>query len=316
MRHARSLARADLNLLAVFMTVVECGGFSAAQAVLNLSQSTISRHMGDLEGRLGIRLCQRGRGGFRLTDKGRTVYEASQKLFVALETFRTEVGTLRGALVGELSMAVVDNWITDDGRPLAAALAAFRERAPRVHVAVHSLAPNEVERAVLDGRVELGIGVFHQHRPGLTYEPLYDDPVELYCARGHPLFDRAADRVAEADVASADYVRRGYLSEEQVAPLAARLQSTATAYQMEAVAFMILSGAHLGYLPVSYAERWWRTDRMRTVLPERYRLATTIELVWRKGVAPTAVTRAFAAAIRGRAGAAPGPMAGEAEVSG
>ena len=57
----------DLKLLRVFETIVKCGGFSAAQAALNVGQSTISEQMTQLEARLGVKLCQRGRSGFRLT---------------------------------------------------------------------------------------------------------------------------------------------------------------------------------------------------------------------------------------------------------
>ena len=166
------------------MMVAECGGFAAAQVALNVSQSTISRQIGDLESRLGMRLCQRGRAGFRLTDKGRIVYEACQHLSTALESFRTTVGALRGELVGDLSIAAIDDWATERGYPMADVLRAFRTKARQVHIHFHTLAPDEIERAVLDNRVNLGIGVFHQHRPGLSYEALYDDPVELYCGSG------------------------------------------------------------------------------------------------------------------------------------
>ena len=152
-------------MLAVFMTVTECGGFAAAQVALNVGQSTISRQIGDLEKRLGMRLCQRGRAGFRLTDKGRTVYEACQHLATALESFRTTVGALRGELVGDLSIAAIDNWATERCYPLADVLREFRTKARQVHIHFHTLAPDEIERAVLENRVNLGIGVFHQHRP-------------------------------------------------------------------------------------------------------------------------------------------------------
>lgn len=39
----------DLHLLRLFVTVVEAGGFSAAQGVLGLSQPTISQRMAQLE---------------------------------------------------------------------------------------------------------------------------------------------------------------------------------------------------------------------------------------------------------------------------
>ena len=292
------LHKADLHLLAVFMTVAECGGFAAAQVALNVSQSTVSRKIGDLERRLGIRLCQRGRAGFHLTDKGRVVYEACEHLATALESFRTTVGALHGELVGDLSIAVIDNWATERGYPMADVLRAFRGKARRVHIDFHTLAPDEIERAVLENRVNLGIGVFHQHRPGLRYETLYDDPVELYCGAGHALFDRASRELDRNDVRAADLAHRAYLSERQVAPLTAGLDSTAKARQIEGVAFLILSGWHIGYLPAAYAKRWVASGRMRSILPDTYRLNTKIELVTRRGVALTLVSRTFADLLR------------------
>ena len=285
-------------MLAVFMTVAECGGFAAAQVALNVGQSTISRQIGDLEKRLGMRLCQRGRAGFRLTDKGRTVYEACQHLATALESFRTAVGALRGELVGDLSIAAIDNWATERCYPLADVLRAFRDRARQVHIDLHTLAPDEIERAVLESRVNLGIGVFHQHRPGLVYEALYDDPVELYCGAGHPLFDRVLHGLGRADLRAADLARRAYLSERQVAPLTGNLSSTATARQIEGIAFLVLSGWHIGYLPVSYAERWIKNGRMRSILPETHGLNTSMELVTRRGVTLTLVSQTFVNILR------------------
>ena len=53
----------EIRLIRIFKTVVECGGFTAAETTLGISRSAISQHMNDLEGRLGFSLCQRGRGG-------------------------------------------------------------------------------------------------------------------------------------------------------------------------------------------------------------------------------------------------------------
>jgi DNA-binding transcriptional LysR family regulator len=97
-------------------------------------------------------------------------------------------------------------------------------------------------------------------------------------------------------------VRRGYLSEEQVAPLTAKLPSSATAHQIEAVAFTLLSGRYIGYLPVSYAARWVTIDRMRSLLPDRFRLITNIETVTRKGAALSLVSQAFLDLMKERCG--------------
>ncbi len=87
LRPTPHLDNVDTNLLRVFCAVVECGGFTPAQAELNISASALSTKMAALETRLGMRLCQRGRIGFRLTDKGEHVYAAVQQLFSAHEDF-------------------------------------------------------------------------------------------------------------------------------------------------------------------------------------------------------------------------------------
>ena len=48
---------------------------------LGLGLATISKHMADLETRLGMRLCARGHEEFRLTEQGELVYRATLEVF-------------------------------------------------------------------------------------------------------------------------------------------------------------------------------------------------------------------------------------------
>ncbi len=59
-------APTDLRLLRVFQAGVRNEGFASAQDELGISPGTISNHIAQLEGRFGIRLCERGRKGFSL----------------------------------------------------------------------------------------------------------------------------------------------------------------------------------------------------------------------------------------------------------
>ena len=67
----------NLRLLHVFITVAKYQGYANAQQELNLTVSAISNYMSELEEKLGIILCRRGRGGFSLTEKGETVLQQS-----------------------------------------------------------------------------------------------------------------------------------------------------------------------------------------------------------------------------------------------
>ena len=58
------LGESDIRLLRVFVALVEAGGLARAQGSLNLSLSTMSGYLTQLETRLGANLCVRGRRGF------------------------------------------------------------------------------------------------------------------------------------------------------------------------------------------------------------------------------------------------------------
>lgn len=297
-----NLATADLRLLRVFATVVECGGFSAAQVALNVGQSTISTQMAALEARIGLKLCRRGRAGFALTDDGRAVYRATQRLFRALDTFAAEVGSIGGRLAGELHIGAIDNLISNPDFHLAEALARFSRRGGAVHLTLHVDSPLELERAVLDGRYHLGIGTFPNHAPGLDYTPVFEETMALYCGRDHPFFARDDAAIGRHEIDAAPYVRRGYAT----ARAGGRLprNATATADNMEAIALMVLSGRFIGHLPVHYARRWVDTGAMRPLLDARYRFASPFDIVVRKGIAATAVIEAFTADLAAAFGTA------------
>ncbi len=292
------LTTADLKLLRVFAAIVEGGGFASAQAQLNLSTSRLSTLLAELEARLGMRLCQRGRIGFRLTDKGRAIYDASLQLFAATEQFRARAGGLRGRLVGDLQIGVVDNTLTNPACRLSAAIGRFKARDADVHITLHVLAPTELERAVLDHRLPAAIGAFHHHTAGLGYAPLFVEEQTLYCGRGHPFFRRSDEALTLADVARVDFVDRGYMGGVKARRPGAEFRATAIAYHMEAIATLILSGRYIGFLPTHYAAPWVERRLMRSLLPARLAYQSLFEVITRKGAERMPALDAFLEDLR------------------
>ena len=275
-----NLSEGDIRLLKVFSKVVEAGGFSAAQIELNVSQSTISTHMTALEQRLGLRLCQRGRAGFRLTEKGQLIYQASQRLFASLEEFRSEAGAVRNRLVGSLDIGIVDNLITNPMSHLHQSVMNFNARAPEVQISVHVTSPTELERAVLDGGFDLGLGACGRHSPYLAYEDMFEERQVLYCGRGHPLF-AGANEIGVADLKNQQFVRRAYAAPNKF-PAGLRMESTAVGDLMESVALFILAGRYIGFLPQHYAQHWVERDLMRPLLEQKLGYQNPIYLATRK----------------------------------
>jgi DNA-binding transcriptional LysR family regulator len=291
----------DLRLLHVFRSVVECGGFSAAQVELNVGQSTISTQMAVLEERLGVRLCRRGRAGFSLTDDGRSVYEACLRLFRSLDSFGSEVGALRGRLVGDLHVGVLDNMISNPDCRLDQAFARFKARGGAVHLTLHVASPLDIERAVLDGRFHVGVGTFPNRSPGLAHEPLFRERMNLYCGRRHALFARPDEDIEPVEAEGEEYVRRGYATVALTGGFAPR-KVTATAFNMEAVALLLLSGRYIGHLPDHYARKWVARGEMRPIRPDSLGFESVFEVIVRKGIPHNAAIAVFLDALAEGAG--------------
>lgn len=283
----------DIRLLRIFKSVVEAGGFSAAESVLGIGRSAISQQMSDLEQRLGLRLCQRGRAGFSLTDEGREVYQSSLQLLSALESFRTEVNGLHQNLRGELNIGLTDNLVTLPHMRITHALARLKERGPGVHINIRMIAPAEVERGVLDGGLHVGVVPQASALPGLEYHPLYSERSLLYCAVGHPLFyaDNSTlddERLAQQEAIAPTFRLPNDLQEHYQA-----LTCTASASDREGIAFLILTGRYIGYLPDHYANAWVQEGRLRALKPDSKFYDLNLVTVTRKGRRPHLVLESF-----------------------
>jgi DNA-binding transcriptional LysR family regulator len=75
----------DLNDIFYFSQVVTHGGFAAAERVLQIPKSKLSRRVAQLEDRMGARLIERSSRRFRVTDIGRAFYEQCQAALRAAE---------------------------------------------------------------------------------------------------------------------------------------------------------------------------------------------------------------------------------------
>ena len=76
----KSLIYASLNSLLVFHEVAKHRSFSKAAEELFISQPAVTKHIKELELKVGIGLIQRGRGGFALTEAGTILFKHTQKI--------------------------------------------------------------------------------------------------------------------------------------------------------------------------------------------------------------------------------------------
>ena len=216
---------------------------------LNINRSTISRHIKDLETRLGVTLCRRGRAGFALTREGEQVFASTRRMMAAMEEFQHEVDELHQRLTGTISIAIFDKTATNPECRIHRAFARFDEQASEVTPEIHVEPINEIERGVMEGRFHLGIIPDHRPSSSLDYYPLFKEQMYLYCAAGHPLFKASGAGLTPEQVRACKYVGIGFHSPNMETTRRLGQQRHATAYDQEAVAHLVLSGKYLGSLP-------------------------------------------------------------------
>jgi DNA-binding transcriptional LysR family regulator len=286
----------DLRLLRVFKTVVQCGSFSAAETALGISRSAISVHMADLEKRLGVRLCQRGRAGFALTDEGREVLRSGEAVLVAIEGFRTEVNQLHSELRGDLNIGVMNNLVTQPKMRITKALKSLRAQGD-VTVNLSMTTPGEVERCLLDGRLHVGVIPLITPLSGLEYGVLYEERSFLYCSNEHPLFS-SADQLSPNDLRDVDAVVPSFRMTAEAIGLHHLLHCVATATDREGIAFLILTGSFIGFLPDHYAATWVGKGQMAAIGPGRFSFDAPIAVVTAKNRRPSLILDHFMQAVQ------------------
>ena len=273
----------DIKLLRVFRAIVDSGGFSAAQVALNTSASRISTQMSDLESRLGVRLCNRGRTVFSLTEEGKIIYDEGEKLFRAIEDFRLKASETQTQLSGEIRFGLCDNLISNSQGRVPHAIALFKKRKNDVHLDLQIEPPLVLESGVMDGRLHLAIGVFFHRIRTLNYEPLLNELQYLYCGRKHPLFSSKDQETEMKDLLKYDYANRKQAETEGELASEFGNRGSAASNNMEALSILVLSGAYLAYLPEDTAHPWVERGDMRKILPDQLRQKTTLHLLTKKG---------------------------------
>lgn len=292
-----SVASPDIHLLRVFITVAEAGGFSRAQLALNVSQSTISTQMADLEARLGMRLCRRGRAGFALTDDGQSVLIAAKELFQACAGFANKINILKSEVTGELRVATADALLGNEEFPIDTIIAELRRRMPLVKLHFSVMDPLQIERLILEQKLHAGIHTYPNHAPGLRYIKLFSEEQTMYCGKGHSLFDQKQMPPPE-ELEQFDYAGRTYYGGSLRSGSFQPKNKSASSSTMEGILSLILSGRFLGHLPVQSAKPWLKKGKLQAVMPEQLSYSADFECVFHVGARISRAQRIFEEVVR------------------
>ncbi|MBJ9371695.1 MULTISPECIES: LysR family transcriptional regulator [Acinetobacter] len=282
----------DIKLLKIFKTVCDCHSFTAAESILGISRSAISLHMSDLENRLGIRLCQRGRAGFALTDEGREVLQYIEMLTASIEDFRAKINQMHNQLKGEFNIGIINNLVTMQSAYITKSLAQLAEENSEVVINISMSTLSDIECRVLDNRLHAGAIPLVSPLSGLDYFHLYQENSFLYCGENHPLFNHTG-KINPKDLKQWNTVLPNYAISPEAMKLHQLLNCSATASDREGIAFLILTGKFIGFLPDHYARKWVVDGFMKPIMQNVMHYSTPICLITHKGKNVNIILKTF-----------------------
>ncbi|MFN3659353.1 MAG: LysR family transcriptional regulator [Pseudolabrys sp.] len=116
-----------------FVRVVRAGSFTTAASQLGLSRALVSRHVQELERRLGVRLLNRSTRSLSLTDEGAAYLAFCEKVFRDIETSEHAILRTRLEPAGTLKVLAPKSFGT---MHLSDAVIAFAKAQPRLQVSL------------------------------------------------------------------------------------------------------------------------------------------------------------------------------------
>jgi DNA-binding transcriptional LysR family regulator len=204
----------ELTDLRHFANVADAGSFSRGAVLSHVTTPAVSKSVRKLEDELDVRLFERTTRRVALTAEGRSLLERVTRIFGELDSLRAELEGRAGKIEGELRIAAMEVLSIDLlPRALASLMRVHRELRPLTY----EMVPDAMQRALLEGRVEIGFTIGGADAKGIASHELGRSEGVLVCGRTHPLYGKR--RIGRRDLRDHPSVVPRFLGLEHLPPL-------------------------------------------------------------------------------------------------
>jgi len=241
-----------LTSIKVFRQVVESGSFVGAGQRLDISTAMVSKHVMNVEQRLGLRLLNRNSRTLSLTEPGRVYFERCKTILEDLEETELELGSLGSAPRGTLRLTC-PSWFAR--QHLVDELAEFRRRYPEILVDV-SFEDRHVD--LVEEGYDLALRVTRETSLPAGLIARQVRPIPVFIAASREYLKRHDAPQSPEELASHDFVAVGNI---ETLPFAGPQGKTEVPLRvivryrsMIGVAHAVATGIGLGALPAVFFE--------------------------------------------------------------
>ncbi|MDE5702112.1 LysR family transcriptional regulator [uncultured Bacteroides sp.] len=158
--------------LRVFRSVAKNLSFTKASQELFVSQPAITKHIQELESAYQTRLFDRQGNKISLTESGKLLLEHCDRILEDYKRLEYEMHLLNNEYTGELRLGASTTIAQYVLPPL---LARFIKKFPQVNLSLMNGNSREVETALQEHRIDLGLVEGVHRSPNLKYTPFLED---------------------------------------------------------------------------------------------------------------------------------------------
>lgn len=164
----------DWNLIRSYLMVAEHGSTLAAARHLEVTQSTISRHLTELERQLSVQLFDRRKTGLVLTDKGHELLDLAKQMDAIADNLQSQASHYSSSVTGTVRVSASEVLAVD---VLPFCLDAVLNDNPTLQIEI--VASNE-ESNLLSREADIALRMFAPKQQDLIARHLMDIPVAFY----------------------------------------------------------------------------------------------------------------------------------------
>ncbi|MGZ3591838.1 MAG: LysR family transcriptional regulator [Thermodesulfobacteriota bacterium] len=188
--------QSSLNSLLVFHEVAKHRSFSKAAEELFISQPAVTKHIKELERRVGMGLIQRRKGGFSLTEAGKIIFRYSHKISSHLMEMENVLGNLQKDHRGLLKIGTTESY---SRCLMPRLLSGFQAAHPAFKIALDVGNSDEIERNLLIYKNDLGLVGLTKTSSKLEAIPFLKEPLVLIVSPDHSLAKRKVVSLRELE---------------------------------------------------------------------------------------------------------------------
>lgn len=259
----------NLNLLRIFVAVVEAQSFSRAAEKLDISQPATSKAVRELESQLDTVLIERQGRSLRSSEPGRILYDYGRSIFAlereADEAIRSFGSLERGQLVIGASTTIATYW-------LPPFIARFHARYPGIRLRLVIANTAHIAEELLSCEIDVALVEGPVADPRFDTRPWRTEEMLVVAPRDHSLPQKRVARPAE--LADEVWIVREHGSgsrestDTTLAALGIHPSRTIEVGSNEAIVQTVAAGAGLGLVPHICARDQLELGRVRRILPQ------------------------------------------------